>query len=182
MIKKDLLSEEMQEKAMQLCGTFLYSSLKRAIKVSHLGQETYVATGDIDNMWTRDSAVQMGLYMGRMVQEPWLRLIVDGAIRRQAFNTIQDPYANAYNREWVDPASLELKFQAIGRGGWVGTRNYELDSGAYFFTQLWDYYVTNNLYRPESLLDDPLIFDAVNVMVDVWIVEQHHDEMSPYRK
>jgi meiotically up-regulated gene 157 (Mug157) protein len=32
------------------------------------------------------------------------------------------------------------------------------------------------------LLDDALIFDAVNVLVDVWIVEQHHDELSPYRK
>jgi Metal-independent alpha-mannosidase (GH125) len=171
------------QQALELCGKFLYSSLQRAVSVSHLGQETYVATGDIDHMWTRDSAVQMGLYLGRMAkQQPWLRLVVEGAIRRQAFNTIQDPYANAYNRAWIDPASLELKYQAIGRGGWVGTRNYELDSGAYFFTQLWDYYVTKDLYRPESLLDDALIFDAVNVMVDVWIVEQRHDELSPYRK
>lgn len=103
---------------------------------------------------------------------------MEGAIRTQAFNTIQDPHANAHNREWIDPKSPEFKNQVIGRGGWVGTRNCELDSGAHFFAQLWDYFVVDGLCRPEPLLDDPLVFDAVNLMVDAWIVEQHHDEKS----
>jgi meiotically up-regulated gene 157 (Mug157) protein len=147
-----------------------------------MGEQTFVATGDIDSMWTRDSAVQMGIYYGRMGRRyPYLRLIVQGAIRRQAFNIIQDPYANAYARKWRDPAKLSLKDRVIGRGGWVDTRNYELDSGAYFFTQLYDYYVAENVYRPDALLLEPLIFDAVMLMVDTWIVEQSHDTKSPYR-
>ena len=125
--------------------------------------------------------MQIGIYLGRMDGQPWLRLIAEGAIRRQAFNTIQDPYANAYERKWVKPDSLPLRDRVIGRGGWVATRNYELDSGAYFLTQLYDYYVAVGIYRPDLLLEEPMIFDAVMLMVDTWIVEQHHDEESPYR-
>ena len=30
----------------------------------------------------------------------------------------------------------------IGRGGWTGTRNYELDSGCYFMSMLSNYFHT----------------------------------------
>ena len=146
-----------------------------------MGEQTFVSTGDIDKHWTRDSAVQISLYVSRMRHAPFLRPIIEGAIRRQAFNTIQDPYANAYERSWVDPSKLSLRDSVIGRGGWVATRNYELDSGAYFFHQLYDYYVAEGLYKPELLLAEPLVFDAVMLMVDTWIVEQHHETQSPYR-
>jgi meiotically up-regulated gene 157 (Mug157) protein len=77
-----------------------------------------------------------GIYVGKVVREPWLRLIVEGAIRRQAFNIIQDT--------WKNPADLPLKELVIGRGGLVASRNYELDSGAYFFQQIYDYYVADD--------------------------------------
>ena len=131
-------------------------------------------------MTSSSSSATTAANVGQL-QQPWLRLIVEGAIRRQAFNIIQDPYANAYEKKWIDPNTLQLRDRVIGRGGWVATRNYELDSGAYFMTQLYDYYVTENLYRPDQLLQEPMIFDAVMLMIDVWIVEQHHDELSPYR-
>jgi len=180
LVKAQLTTEE-KEKATQLCGKFLYSSIIKAVRVGDMGEQTFVSTGDIDDMWTRDSAVQMSLYVSRMKQEPFLRPIIEGAIRRQAFNIIQDPYANAYERTWQDPAILPFRDTVIGRGGWVATRNYELDSGAYFCSQLYDYYVAQDLYKPELLLAEPLIFDAVMLMVNTWIVEQHHDTQSPYR-
>jgi meiotically up-regulated gene 157 (Mug157) protein len=173
------LSREEVEKGRQLCSKFLFSSLQRAVEVQ--GNQAFVATGDIDDMWTRDGSVQMGLYMGRMTSEPWLRSIVEGSLRRHAFNILQDPYANAYERHWTDPSTLPFKERIIGRGGWVATRNYEVDSGAYFLTSLYDYYVVPGLYRPEVLLQETLIFDAVNLLVDVYIVEQEHDTKSPYR-
>ena len=176
-----LLKPEERQKATELCGKFLYSSVVKAIRVGDMGEQTFVSTGDIDDMWTRDSAVQISLYVSRFQEEPFLRHIVEGAIRRQAFNIIQDPYANAYERQWVDPSSLPLKDQVIGRGGWVATRNYELDSGAYFLTQIFDYYVAENLYKPEALIAEPIIFDAVMLMINTWITEQHHDVESPYR-
>lgn len=176
-----LLEPQERMKATELCGKFLYSSVVKAVRVGDMGEQTFVSTGDIDDMWTRDSAVQISLYVSRFQEEPFLRPIVEGAIRRQAFNIIQDPYANAYEREWVDPSSLPLRDLVIGRGGWVATRNYELDSGAYFLSQIYDYYVAESLYKPEALLAEPLIFDAVMLMVNTWIVEQHHDDKSPYR-
>lgn len=46
----------------------------------------------------------------------------------------QDPYANAYYKQWRKPTDLAKTERIIGRGGWVGTHNYELDSGAYFIS------------------------------------------------
>ncbi len=176
-----LLTAEERERSLKLCGKFLYSTLDRAVHLKNMGQDAYVATGDITSMWIRDSVVQMSIYMKHVADQPWLRFILDGAIRRNAFNIIQDPYANAYERKWVDPASLELKDQVIGRGGFVATRNYELDSGAYFLVLLYDYFVADNIYRPEVLLQEAMVFEAVMAMINVWIVEQRHDELSRYR-
>jgi meiotically up-regulated gene 157 (Mug157) protein len=76
---------------------------------------------------------------------------------------------------------MEFRDQVIGRGGYVASRNYELDSGAYFMTHLYDYYVAESIRRPEHLLEEPIILDAVMTMIDTWITEQRHDERSPYR-
>ena len=175
-----LISDNETSKALELCGKFYYSSLLTATKVRNPGTDVYVATGDIDMMWTRDSVVQYSIYLNKMKHEPWLRLLVEGEIRRNAFNIIQDPYANAYTSQWKDTALLSMKNQLIGRGGYVGTRNYELDSGAYFLNHIYDYYVSG-IYKPETLLEQPIIYDAVNLLVDVWIIEQYHDTKSNYR-
>lgn len=44
-----------------------------------------------------------------------------------------------------------------GRAGFVGTRNYELDSGAYFIGLLWNFAVTPGIRRPGVLLRQPLV-------------------------
>jgi meiotically up-regulated gene 157 (Mug157) protein len=155
--------------------------LNRAIHLKNMGQDVFVATGDINSMRIRYSAVQMSIYLKHTTSLPWLRFIIDGTIRRNAFNILQDPYANAYEYEWKDPTSLELKDQVIGRGGYAATRNYELDSGAYFLIHLYDYYLTSDIYNPEALLREPLVFEAVMIMVNTWIVEQQHEELPPYR-
>lgn len=61
----------------------------------------------------------------------------------------QDPYANAYNKHWTDSSAFNDEHRRIGRGGWVATRNYELDSGAYFLNMLWNYCATPGLFAPE---------------------------------
>ena len=52
---KQLLNVTEQERGMRLCGKFLYSTIQRAVQVGDMGEQTFVATGDIDSMWTRDS-------------------------------------------------------------------------------------------------------------------------------
>ena len=66
------------------------------------------------------------------------------------------------------------------RKWWTGTRNYELDSGAYFIHMLWNYFASG-VYAPEQLLAETVVFDAVSVLVDTWIIEQYHEEHSKYR-
>lgn len=131
-------------------------------------------------MWTRDSAVQMGIYLSRE-RKPWLRHLLAGFVRRSAFNIVQDPYANAYERTWKDPSGQPVKDAVIGRGGWVATKNYELDSNAYFLHFLWDFYVAPDVYRPDITLQDPLVYDAVLALVNVVLLEQHHETQSDYR-
>lgn len=176
-----LLSSEESARAVSLCGKFFYSTLQRAVHVNGMAEEVFVATGDIDFMWIRDSVVQLSIYLNHHMDKPWLRLLIEGAIRRNAFNIVQDPYANAYYHKWTNPESLSKKDRVIGRGGYVATRNYELDSGAYFLNLLYDYYMAQDIYRPEALLAEPMIFESVMLMVETWIAEQRHDEESPYR-
>lgn len=54
-LSKNLLNVTEQERGMRLCGKFLYSTIQRAVQVGDMGEQTFVATGDIDSMWTRDS-------------------------------------------------------------------------------------------------------------------------------
>jgi meiotically up-regulated gene 157 (Mug157) protein len=63
----------------------------------------------------------------------------------------------------------------------VWTRNFELDSLAYFLMYLWNYWASPGLYRPEALLLEPLVHDAVVTVLKVLEIEQHHEERSPYR-
>ncbi|EFN60034.1 hypothetical protein CHLNCDRAFT_49501 [Chlorella variabilis] len=150
--------------------------------VSHeTGIWTFVATGDLPLMWIRDSAVQISVLIPRMARQPQLRAVVEGAIRAQAFYIMQDPYANGYEPEWRHPESRHKGDRTAGRGGWVGVRNYELDSGAYYLNLLWNYFLTPGLYRPDALISEPSTYDAANLLVDVWVREQRHNASSPYR-
>jgi len=188
---------------MQLCGKFLYSSIiSDAIAMKSDGT-TFVKTGDIDDMWTRDSTVQISLYYNRhrtrgntngssssssssgsnSFDATNFRDILEGTLRRNAFYIVQDPYANAYESHYKDPTDgwPDLRDRVIGRGGWVATRNYELDSGAYFLNQLWDYYQSDPGACARLLQRDTTILDAVTALVEVWTVEQNHDSDSGYR-
>jgi meiotically up-regulated gene 157 (Mug157) protein len=66
---------------------------------------------------------------GSMSEEWWSTLVAthsSSVIRRQAFNTIQNPYANANKK---GRGRIQLHYQHnYWHGGWVATRKYELDS------------------------------------------------------
>jgi meiotically up-regulated gene 157 (Mug157) protein len=170
-----LLSEPELKRARELCSSLWLGSLQKAIIMST--NRAFVATGDIDEMWIRDSSVQVGIYCNR--HTPLLRSIVEATLRQQAAFIIIDPYANAYSRVFKDMQHQEAKDAVIGRGGWVGTRNYELDSGAYFLHALWDYY--QGYEYPQGLLLETDMVHAVMVMINLWITEQHHEGRSLYR-
>ncbi|KAG1657770.1 hypothetical protein FOA52_010141 [Chlamydomonas sp. UWO 241] len=51
----------------------------------------------------------------------------------------------------------------------------------YFFTYLYNYFETPAIWAPDQLLGDALVHDAVVALLKVLVMEQHHEELSPYR-
>ena len=93
--------------------------------------DTYVVTGDIDAMWLRDSSAQLVPYLALAKQDPQLKSLLEGVIRRQARMILIDPYANAFMR---DPSSPPLKWSVNDKTqhiAGVGERKWEIDSLCY---------------------------------------------------
>lgn len=182
---KQLLTPSQLTNLTSLCARCLYHTLTTSVSVHDHGHWTFVATGDIPEMWIRDSAVQIGVYIPLIHRRPFIQEIIEGAIRSQSYFILQDPYANAYkdsHRLLEDPQSWLFKDDRIlGRSGWVGSRNYEMDSGAYFFNFLWNFYSAPDVYSPSLILSEPSVIHAVELMLDIWIIEQHHERKSTYR-
>ena len=89
----------------------------------------FVFTGDIPAMWLRDSSAQVRHYLPITKEDEQMRKIVEGLIAKQAECIINDPYANAFNKEangkcWdVDDTEF--------RNLLAWERKYEIDSLCY---------------------------------------------------
>ncbi|GIL51761.1 hypothetical protein Vafri_7679 [Volvox africanus] len=176
------LSPANREELQALCGRCLHQTITKSVEVRGIGESVFVATGDIPDEWLRDGSVQLSVYLPRLAEHPVLRPIIEGAIRTQAYYILSDPWANSYRSNWIKPQSLGKFERQIGRGGWIATRNFEVDSGAYWFNLLWNYASTpGGLWAAAEFLNGSLIHDAAALLVDTWRLEQRHEEASPYR-
>ena len=93
--------------------------------------DTFIITGDIEAMWLRDSSAQVHPYLPLAKDDPALRRMLHGLIRRQAHCIRIDPYANAFLPdgttqllEWSLHDVTEMK-------PGVGERKWEIDSLCY---------------------------------------------------
>jgi len=127
--------------ARESCEKNLWMTLDSCLK--ELDDNTsYVITGDINAMWTRDSTAQVWPYLLMLEKHhedfeqktdeekgslQHLQKLLAGALRRQAKFLTTDPYANAYTDKWDSETDRRLN-----RGGYVFTGNWEVDSGTYF--------------------------------------------------
>ena len=129
--------------------------------------------GDIPGMWLRDSTTQVMHYVS-VAKDPTVAEILEGLMRRQFRCIAIDPYANAFNSSangngHIDDMPLQDK--------WVFERKYEIDSLCYPIRLLYLYWKeTGNTGLIREVLED-----TARIIVDVWRVEQHHMEKSPYR-
>jgi meiotically up-regulated gene 157 (Mug157) protein len=157
-----------RKKLDQLCKETMWQTLKTCVRPDPPG---FVITGDIADMWIRDSAAQVNNYIGLMKTRPDLKDLMVKVVERQSFFIKFDPYANAYRGTYnKKPTPWE---QSLNRYGYVATGNYELDSGAYFFK------LAYKVWKVGGVLVD--VREGVKAMIDTWIIEQNHEEKSKYR-
>lgn len=159
------------------CHRALWHTLETTTIVLQ-NQETFIITGDIKDMWLRDSAAQIhplllpNIYEGKsLVQlDPKLERVVSGLILKTAKLIRHDPYANAFSRVIKNRTKFEKV--ALGRNGYVATRNYELDSGCYYMRMLYYFYQS---FPDHTILKRREVKESVQIMVELWIAEQRHE-------
>ena len=102
---------------------------------------SFIITGDIPAQWLRDSSNQLLPYVALAPQDPLLKDLICGLVRRHAADVAHDPFANAFN------------FNASGAGHQNDQRfppmtpqvfegKYELDSLAAVLKLAWSYWNT----------------------------------------
>ena len=147
-----------------MCNNAFHQTLKS------VESDGFIFTGDIHDMWIRDSAAQINQYIKHATHNITYFNLIKEVIHKQSKYIITDPYANSYKAHYVKHVSAWEK--KLGRGGWVATRNYEVDSGAYFFRLVYKMWKTTGvLFNTQN---------TTHTIIDLWVTEQYH-ESSPYR-
>lgn len=132
--------------------------------------DTFVVTGDIDAMWLRDSGAQVWPYLRFAKDDPELRRLIRGVIRRQFRSLVLDPYANAFLPDTASTATPWAKDYTDMRPG-VFERKYELDSLCYPLRLAYAYWkVTGD----DSIFDD-LWLRAIDAVLATMREQQHKE-------
>ena len=134
---------------------------------------SYVLTGDIPAMWLRDSVCQVRPYLVLANEDSEIADMIEGLVERQFRYILVDPYANAFNEE-ANGAGHQNDLTDMKPDVWE--RKYEIDSLC-FPIQL-SYLLYKNTGRTSHFNDT--FKKAVNTIIDLWKVEQNHEENSPY--
>lgn len=136
--------------------------------------DTFVITGDIDAMWLRDSTAQVWPYLRYVDEDPKLRKLVEGLVRRQTMCVLRDPYANAFYKDLTKETEWASDEPTPKDG--VHERKWEIDSLCYTVR------LANEYYR---LTGDASVFDddwrkAAALILETFRTEQRKDG-TPYR-
>ena len=134
---------------------------------------TFLYTGDIPAMWLRDSTAQVTQYLPLTKDDPEVRSLIAGLLKRQLFYIRTDPYANSFN---LEPVGHHYTQDKPAAGPWVWERKYEVDSLCYPFRLAYLYVQASG---DTAFLNDDF-FAAAETVVDLWIREQHHAQESDY--
>jgi hypothetical protein len=131
----------------------------------------FVATGDIDAMWIRDSTWQLRPLLAATGSTGDSEAIIGAVSQRQAEYLLIDPYANAFN---IAENGMRWHKDFADQSDWVFERKYELDSIAAFFD------LALRLYRVAgySAHLNELFWRASEACLNLLEREQRHDPTS----
>lgn len=136
--------------------------------------DTFVYTGDIHAMWLRDSGAQVWPYVQLANDDPKLKEIIEGVIRRQFLCINIDPYANAYNDgptggNWMSDYT-DMKPE-------LHERKWEIDSLCYPLRLAYQYWkVTGD----SSIFDEEWI-KAIQAILKTFKEQQRKEGVGPYK-
>ena len=136
--------------------------------------DTFVYTGDIPAMWLRDSGAQVWPYVRYVGEDPELRKMIAGVIRRQFKCICIDPFANAFNVEPVGPA---YKTDWPAASPYVFERKWEIDSHCYPIRLAYEYWKVSS---DASVFDDTWV-EAMTKILAVMKDQQRKDGPGRYR-
>jgi meiotically up-regulated gene 157 (Mug157) protein len=134
----------------------------------------FVLTGDIPAMWLRDSTTQLTPYLHFAASTPGLADLLVAINRRQLDDIAHDPYANAFNAE---PNGAGHQGDMTDSSPRIWERKYEIDSLCYPLR------LASDIHRATGRTDhlDARFADAVRRVIELWRVEQDHENGSRYR-
>ncbi|GAB2026955.1 glycoside hydrolase family 125 protein [Lactovum odontotermitis] len=130
---------------------------------------TYVLTGDIPAMWLRDSVAQVRPYLLLAKEDPEMRALITGLVRRQMDFITKDPYANAFN-ERADGAGHQDDDTQMTP--WIWERKYEIDSLCYPVQLAYLLYLNTG----ETAQFDDKFEEAMEALLTVWETELDHHQ------
>ena len=155
-----------------MCTKTLWHTLETTTIVLP-NNETFVHTGDIDDLWLRDSAAQIHpLLVNDALFDAKVDRIVSGLITRHALYIRHDPYANAFRID--DSYVFSAAQKKLGRHDLISTWNYELDSGCYTIRMMY-FYWKKQASTSSVLYTNPKVKEAVSILLDLWTAEQEHE-------
>ena len=136
--------------------------------------DTFVYTGDIHAMWLRDSGAQVWPYVQLANDDPKLREMLEGVIRRQFICINIDPYANAFND---GPVGGEWQSDMTDMKKELHERKWEIDSLCYPIRLAYHYWkVTGDT----SIFDEVWTEAIVNVL-KTFKEQQRKEGVGPYK-
>lgn len=139
--------------------------------------DTVVYTGDIHAMWLRDSGAQVWPYVQLANDDPQLKAMLAGTIRRQFKCIIIDPYANAFldpydpnpDHNWMSD-NTDMKPE-------LHERKWEIDSLCYPLRLAYHYWqVTGDT----SVFDEEWL-QAIKNILRTFKEQQRKESVGPYK-
>ena len=136
--------------------------------------DTFVYTGDIHAMWLRDSGAQVWPYVQLANNDPKLREMLEGVIRRQFLSITIDPYANAFND---GPVGGEWQSDMTDMKEELHERKWEIDSLCYPIRLAYHYWKVTG----DTSIFDEVWTEAIINVLQTFKEQQRKEGVGPYK-
>lgn len=171
--RKIILEKINDEKVADIFENCINNTLDTTIKMTSDGS-TFIITGDIPAMWLRDSVCQIRPYLLFARDNKEIQKMISGLIKKHYELIKLDSYANAFNEFANNNGHQDDITEMLPQ---IWERKYEIDSLCFSLQLVYLYWkITGNV---EHINDE--LKDVINIIIDLWKLEQNHEENSKYR-